>query len=153
LRSRTTAPNLDPAWGLLHDVIDPEMTPETVRGVIESERNKRWRVWTATVLLERLGVRTRHATGEDFDRLKPIRRRAARVLRDLWLEGVLYRQEAVDTRSGLREIKYVRPEDAPGVYLVPCEACGGPRLSTLRERGRVVEACERCRSVREGTRA
>jgi hypothetical protein len=125
-------------------MLDIELNRDEVLRTIFSPANRRWTIWTVTTLLARYRIRANAAKGEEFERIKPMRRRASRSLRELWKEGVLYRQEATDNRSGFAETKYVRPEDASGIYLIACKTCGEARRSVVHDRGRVLEACPDC---------
>ncbi|QEH35590.1 hypothetical protein OJF2_41430 [Aquisphaera giovannonii] len=124
--------------------LETELSREEVRRTVFSPANRRRTVWTVTSLLARYGIRANAAKGEEFERIKLVRRRASRSLRELWSEGALYRQEATDNRGGFAEIKYVRPEDASGTYLIFCRRCGEARRSVNHAHGRTLEVCPGC---------
>jgi hypothetical protein len=124
---------------------DVELSPDEVRGIIFSPRHRRRKVWTASsLLLLRYKAHANWLKGEAVDRLKPIRRRAARCLHALWRERAIYRHETDEEVGGWKEARYIRPSDARGSYFVACEKCGRARRSVNFPRGRVLEQCPGC---------
>jgi hypothetical protein len=124
---------------------DVKLTLDQVRRIILAPQNRKQSVWTASSLLAtQCRVHANTLKGEAVERFKPIRLRAARCLHSLWQEGVIYRQEATHDVGGWKEVKYVRPSDARGIYFVACERCGNARRSVNLPRGRVLEACPGC---------
>lgn len=121
-----------------------ELTADLVTSVIRDPRNERCRVWTATTLLARLGIPSGYLKGQDFTRYKPLHRRAVRILRALWLQGMLYQREPLDSSYGIKQVRYIHTESASGVYLVPCERCAAARRCALHPEGRIVEPCPEC---------
>ena len=107
-----------------------DITHEAVLETIFDKRNKRRKIWTPTILVDRMGIARAPIRLSDYD--KQPQRHAKKVLHELWLQGKLLRKVRPDTRNSYRagsEIAYFRPADAPGEFLVPCRSCRQPCLS------------------------
>jgi len=118
-----------------------ELTHESALETIFDERNKRRKIWTPTILIDRMGISRSPVPYSNYD--TPARRRAKKVLHELWLQGKLLRKTEPDTRNSYlagSEIAYVRPADAPDRFLVPCATCQQPCLS----HGEQDLLCEQC---------
>jgi hypothetical protein len=126
-------------------MLDVKLTVDEVRRIIFLPQNERRTVWTASWLLRlQYKVRANTLGGKAAERFKPVRLRAVHCLRELWQQGVIYRQETTDDVGGWDEESYVRPKDARGSYFVACLRCGEAKLSVNGPRGRILEACPNC---------
>jgi predicted Zn-ribbon and HTH transcriptional regulator len=101
---------------------------------IWARKNRRRTIWTATILLERIGIARHSNTPAAFHK------QAARILRELWRTGKLVRRVALNREGHLLEAAYMRPEDKLSLYFEACDKCGFPRLARY---GRA-ESCRRC---------
>ena len=118
-----------------------EITHEAVLETIFDERNKRRKIWTPTILLDRMGISRSPIPYSNYD--KQSLRKAKKVLHELWLQRKLLRKTKPDTRNRYlagSEVAYVRPGDAPDEFLVPCRTCQQPCLSHVD----TDLLCERC---------
>ncbi len=115
-----------------------EVTQEAVLACIFDKHNETRKIWTPTTLIDRMGIARQRSARSDRRRLA--RKRAKTVLHELWLQGRLLRKIEPDTRGPGPEIAYLRPEDAPGKFLVPCRECHEP-CPSFGERDLLCEAC------------
>lgn len=118
-----------------------KITPEAALETIFDRRNRRRKIWTATILIDRMGISRSPVPYSNYD--TQARRQAKKVLHELWLQRKLLRKTRPDTRNAYlagAETAYVRPADAPETFLVPCHVCQQPSLS---KGGRDV-LCEKC---------
>ena len=128
------------------------LTEETALAAILDPKNCRQKVWTATILLDRMGINRSpvpYAKWSKANRLK-----AKRILDSLWRRGQIVRVPRPDTRNSYlagSEIAYRRVQDAPGEYLVPCCSCGEPCLFTNEGGGQLVVRCGCCGAERSHT--
>jgi len=107
-----------------------KITHETALATIFDRRNKRRKIWTPTILLDRMGISRSPVPYGNYD--TPARRHAKIVLHELWLQRKLLRKIRPDTRNRYlagSEIAYIRPDDASGKFLVPCRTCQRPCVS------------------------
>ena len=118
-----------------------KVTNESALETIFAARNNQRKIWTPTILLDRMGLSRSPIPYSNYDTQS--RRQAKRVLHELWLQGNLLRKTKPDTRNRYlagSEIAYVRPADAPNEFLVPCRTCRKPCLS----HGDQDLLCEQC---------
>jgi len=125
-----------------HRVINRmDLTPASALETINDKQNSRRKIWTATILLDRMGIARSPIPYGKWSKQK--RLRAKRVLQELWLAGKLVRKPRPDTRNRYlagSEKAYLRPEDAGGAYLVPCPKCQSPLVC----RDNSIERCPTC---------
>jgi hypothetical protein len=109
------------------------LTATTVIEAIYARENRRRTIWTPNIVLERMGIAR-------YPNIPPAsRRKAARILRELWRAGRLVRRLDLN-RGRFLEASYMRPEDKPLLYFDACDKCGFPRLV---RHGRV-DLCRKC---------
>lgn len=119
----------------------PEVTLDAALTCIFDRRNKRRKIWTPTILINRMGISRPPTHYSNYDR--QAKQHAKRVLHELWLQHKLLRKIEPDTRNrylGGSEVAYVRPEDAPSKFLVPCRTCGEP-CPSFGDRDLLCETC------------
>ena len=99
-----------------------QLTTTAVIETIYARENRRRTIWTPNIVLERFGI-ARYPN-------IPVasRRKAARILRELWRAGKLVRRVDLNRNHIILEASYMRPEDKPAVYFEACDKCGFPRL-------------------------
>ena len=94
-----------------------------VRALMHDPKSKRFRLWTASLIVERLGIA--HYPRYPKDQLK----RAANVLETLWKTQAIIKRLRLDHRFTLREPAYMHLDDAPSAFYRACEKCGSPILT------------------------
>jgi hypothetical protein len=114
--------------------VDERLTTTAVIETIWSRRNRRRTIWTATILLERIGIIRHPGTPAASHK------QAASILRDLWRAGKLVRRVVLNREDHLLEAAYMRPEDKPPLYFEACDKCGFPCLA----RNGHAESCRKC---------
>jgi len=90
------------------------LSEETALATIRNPKNRRRRVWTATILLNRMGINRGPVSYEKWS--KANRLKARTILDALWKKGLIVRAVSPDTRNKYlapHEIAYKRVEDAP----------------------------------------
>jgi hypothetical protein len=121
------------------------LSEETALATIRNPKNRRRRVWTATILLNRMGINRGPVSYEKWS--KANRLKARTILDALWKKGLIVRAVSPDTRNKYlapHEIAYKRVEDAPAVYLVACPSCGAPCLCRRQDGKPSVAPCPEC---------
>ena len=109
-----------------------KITDEAALATIFDKGNKRRKIWTPTILLDRMGISRSPVPYSNYD--KQSLRKAKKVLHELWLQRKLLRKTKPDTRNrhlAGAEIAYVRPSDAPDEFLVPRRICQQPCLTDV----------------------
>jgi hypothetical protein len=111
-----------------------QLTTTSVIQTIYARENRRRTIWTPNILLERAGI----ARYPNYPAV--VRKKAARILKELWRAGKLVRRVDLNRRYVTLEASYMRPEDKSALYFVACENCGFPRLVRYGQ----TDACRRC---------
>jgi hypothetical protein len=113
--------------------VDERLTTSAAIETIWSRKNRRRTIWTASILLDRIGIARHPGT--------PVasHKQAAHILRELWRAGKLVRRVVLN-RVHLLEAAYMRPEDKPPLYFEACDKCGFPRLVRYGQ----AELCRKC---------
>lgn len=120
-----------------------KITQDSVLEAIFDQRNQRRKVWTPTILLDRMGISRSPIHYSTYDTQS--RLQIKKILHELWLQRKLLRKTELDTRNMYlagSEVAYVRPADAVGKILVPCSKCEKPCVSY----GDQDLLCEQCQS-------
>jgi hypothetical protein len=118
-----------------------DLTQDSALETIFDKRNQRRKIWTPTILIDRMGIARSPVTYGNYD--KRALNRAKKILHELWLDRQLIRKVELDTRNRYlagSEIAYIRPADAPAKFLIPCLHCRAPCLS----HGRLDLQCDKC---------
>ncbi len=110
------------------------ITAERVFALMNEPARKRQKLWTPSLVIERLGI-SRYPTFAK-DHLK----RARKVLELLWKEEEIIKKTRSESRFTLREIAFMRIADAPLSYYIHCPLCESDRLV---ENG-IRKACKNC---------
>lgn len=121
------------------------LSEETVLNMLFDPKNKKRKVWTPTVVLDRMGINRSPVPYDKWS--KANRLKAKMILQALWQRGIIVRDVKKDTRNSYlagAELAYRRPQDAHGAYLVPCRVCGALRLCLRCSEGIVAKQCEGC---------
>jgi hypothetical protein len=120
-------------WRLGGDVSE-QLTTLAALAIIYARENRRRAIWTPNTLLERIGI-----AHDTVNFPASTRKKAARILRNLWRAGKLIRRIDLK-RGGVHEAAYMRSEDKPPFYFEACHKCGFPRLV----RHGMSEKCRKC---------
>ena len=119
----------------------PLITVDTVFALMGESRHKRHKLWTPSLVIERLGIsRYPNFSKENL-------KRSRHVLEQLWREGRICKKTRLDHRFTLKEVAFTRPEDAPVSFYACCPACGSDRLV---ENG-MAKPCLKCSGSSETT--
>ena len=110
------------------------LTTTAVIETIYARENRRRTIWTPNLLLERIGI-ARYPNIPAASRKK-----AARILRELWRAGKLVRRVDLNRDEIILEAAYMRPEDKPPLYFAACDKCGFPRLVRHGQ----IDSCRKC---------
>ena len=117
------------------------ITVDTVFALMGEPRHQRHKLWTPSLVLERLGI-SRYPAFTNAD-LK----RSRRVLEQLWSHGKICKKTRLDHRFTLKEVAFTRLEDAPVSFYACCPACGSDQLV---ENG-MAKPCRQCSGPVETT--
>lgn len=120
-----------------------ELTKDSVLKVIQDPTNKKRKRWTSRIVLDRMGVYRWFEPFVNYQR--QFRIRAKRILKELWIEGILVKKIKPDTRSLFgAEDTYMRVEDSPSQFYMACEKCHGDILATKIGRNIHKAPCQKC---------
>ncbi len=105
-------------------------------------KNRKTIIWSGSTVLNVLGI---YRSGQDYKNFnKKDRLRAAKILKELWIEGCLVRKLLPSTKTFTwKEHAHVRPEDAPSKYAIACLLCHSEVIvqrSGLPQK----DICEKC---------
>jgi len=114
--------------------VSEQLTTTAVIETIYARENRRRTIWTPNILLERVGI-ARYPNIPAASRKK-----AARILRELWRAGKLVRRVDLNRDHIILEASYMRPEDKPPLYFEACDKCGFPRFVRYGQ----TDSCRRC---------
>lgn len=95
--------------------VSGQLTTTTVIEAIYARENRRRTIWTPNIVLERIGI-ARYPNIPAASR-----RKAARILRELWRAGRLVRRVDLNRDHIILEASYMRPEDKPPLYFEACD--------------------------------
>lgn len=120
-----------------------ELTRDTVLQELQKSRNKKRKIWTASIILDRFGI---YRWGEKYENYsRNDRLKANRILKELWVDGILVKKVKPDTRSLFgKEDAYIRSEEAPTNFFVSCPHCHSDVLATKTSQKIHREACIKC---------
>ena len=116
-----------------------QITADMVLVLMNDQKHKRHKLWTPSLVIERLGI----SRYPNFN--KGQLKKSSYVLDQLWRQNKIIKKTRLDSRYTLREVAYMRQEDAPVSFYKYCPICGSDKLV---ENG-VEKTCKKCSRLTE----